>query len=66
MPERIVRCTIEMDMIEGEHFNPTFKDISDLEASGFAISNFLDVINSLDNMGDLREYVQTKIVESVS
>lgn len=65
---RVVRCTIQMDLIEGHHFNPLDDEVSDEQAIQWAVFSFLDMIGIKeedDNIG-IMDYVQTKIVEEVS
>lgn len=59
---RVIRCTIEMDLIEGEHFNPFNHDISDELAISYAITSFLDNLN----IENIDAYIQTKIVDEPS
>ena len=44
MTARVVECTIQMNMVEGEDFNPFEKEISDAEAIRQAVSSFADTI----------------------
>lgn len=65
MPTRTIRCTIEMELIEGDHFNGLLDKISDEEAIYCAESNFLDMIAVMEP-DTLLDFVQTKIIEGVS
>lgn len=61
---RIVKCTIEMELIEGEHFNIAGTEpLPDDLAIDLAIGSFVDMINIIDNGGDLYDWVQAKIIE---
>lgn len=64
-PARIVKCVIEMEYFEGEHFNIKGLEINDERARTMAALSFLaDVRNMSDD--DLFQYVQTRIIEEVS
>ena len=64
---RIIRCTIELDLVEGTHFNPNNKEISDEDALNSANRSFCDIVRDIaDYWVHLYEYIQTKIVEDVS
>lgn len=63
---RVIKCTIEMELIEGEHFNYPNYNLTDENAIKSASRSFLDMINNIDNSGDLEDYVQAKIIEDVS
>lgn len=59
-PDRVIKCTIEMELIEGEHFNPDgMEQLTDEEAKEAAISSFRDILMNDDISG----YIQTRIVE---
>jgi hypothetical protein len=54
-----------MTLVEGEHFHLREIDQdNDDVARAIAERSFLDMINQLDNEGDLHEYVQSKIVSA--
>ena len=62
---RVVRCTIEMDLVEGEHFNPTDTPSTDEETTYMAVSSFVDTLRQIiedENPTDHRVWVQAKIV----
>lgn len=61
---RIIRCTIEMELIEGEHFNALLNDLTDAQAEDYAAANFLDMITTME-VEDVSEYIQTKIIEDI-
>jgi hypothetical protein len=58
---RVIECSITLLLNEGVHFNANEDSLTDEEARKEAESSFLDVINVLDNAGDLQEYVQSHI-----
>ena len=61
---RIVRCKIELDMIEGSHFVVrTIDQDTPIVVRAVAERAFLDTVNQLDNDGDLHEYVQSEIID---
>lgn len=69
---RTVRCRIDMELIEGEHFNTIgmesdpVKYGSDKQIRKWAKNAFLEMLSDAFTLGqfDIEEYVQTKIVES--
>lgn len=60
---RVVRCWVELDMVEGEHFNISNMNLSDEDVQIAAKTSFIDTIQNLD---DLDDYIMTKIVEEKS
>jgi hypothetical protein len=58
---RVIECSITLLLVEGEHFNPQETTLTDEEAKSWAEDCFLDVLNTLDDAGDLHEYVQSHI-----
>ena len=68
---RTIRCTIEMNMIEGEHFNPQEKQISDKEATKRAVWAFVDLLRQAiegENDWTLDEdsWVEAKIIKDIT
>ncbi len=64
-PARLVKCVIEMEYFEGEHFNIKGLEINDERARTMAALSFLADVRSMSD-DDLFEYVQTRIVEESS
>ena len=76
MRGKIVRCTIEMDLVEGDHFNSIGFDedpieyATDEQAHKWAKNTFIEYLSDAmtnrygDN--DIADWIQTKIVEEVS
>lgn len=68
MATRIVKCTIEMELIEGAHFSTAIPDVgelSDEEVLREAAFRFGEIIATLDPEA-LEEYVQVELIEGVS
>lgn len=64
---RIVRCTIEMELIKGEHFNISGMALDDQQAEYAASVSFVDTIQTLVREDDpMSEFTQTKIIEGKS
>lgn len=66
--ERVVRCTIEMDLIEGEHFNPSHLPLSNSLATKYAVDAFVDMLHQAiegENGWTLDQdsWVQAKLLE---
>lgn len=61
---RIVRCTIEMELVEFEHFNVFEDTLTDDEVIKYAEISFEEMIA---NGGlDLSDWIQSKIIEDNS
>jgi hypothetical protein len=60
---RTVRCTIEMDLIEGEHFNAVGYRYIDEDVATVAKRSFIDTIHGMLVEDELTEYVQCKVIE---
>jgi hypothetical protein len=68
---RVVQCTIEMNLVEGEHFNISNMNLSDEDCINAAVASFVDMIQQAvegENGWTLDQdsWVQAKIVEDVS
>ena len=59
---RIVVVRMEMELIDGAHFNHNDLYLTDEEATELAVRSFIDVIRQIpdDQLGD---YIQTKVIE---
>lgn len=64
-PARLVKCVIEMEYWEGEHFNVRGLELSDETARTMAARSFISDVQSM-SVEDLTQYVQTRIVEESS
>lgn len=62
---RIIRCTIEMELIEFVHFNFNEDDIPDGLARDLAAFAFADILAKYSH-ADIENYIQTKLVEEPS
>jgi len=63
---RVVRCTIEMELMEGIDFNFLKQNLSDKSCELEAREKFFSLIADEIELGDIFEFVQTKIVEEAS
>lgn len=61
---RVVTVTVELDFVEGEHFNLPKEDISDEQAIMQVESRFYDIIHEIGY--DLFDYMQSKVGETAS
>lgn len=57
-PGRIIRVSIEMDLIEGEHFNLDKEDISDVVARQRAEDSMINMIS----VWDPTDWIQSRIL----
>ena len=76
MSRRIVRCIIEMDMVEGEHFNTIGFDEEPIQyatdeqahrwARNYMVEYLSDIITGVIPGLKVEDYIQTKILEEPS
>jgi hypothetical protein len=63
---RVVEVTLQMELYEGTHFNGLEDDFTDVQAINDAIFRFKEIIATLDDDGELDDYIQAKIVDEPS
>ncbi len=62
---KTVRVTLELDLVDGVHFNPEDKYLTKDEMRSEAVLSFIDWIDSWcgeDSKDNLQEYIQTKLI----
>lgn len=66
MDANIVRVKIELDLIEGEHFNPSNRELSKEELEKEAMKSFFAWIDSFftddTDTYNIYEYMQAKVI----
>lgn len=64
---RTIRTYIELDLVEGKHFNPHNTVLTDIEAREEAGKSFIDWLDSWcqeESKDTINEYIQTRIIDN--
>lgn len=62
---RTIRCSITMDLIEGEHFNFENQSLTDFTARSLAEAHFEGMVEKYCEEGEIGEWIESKIIEPI-